>query len=144
MRILLIDDYEPIRDVLTEALTREGHTVIGVGTMEDAAVVLDLDHLDAVITDGEFPRAAGLTPHDYGLTVAQVCRLRGLPCVLHTGSADIADLGRRMGFAVVGKGAGIEEILGALGMRAESWDHEPSGCPHCARRAPVHAAGFGA
>jgi DNA-binding NtrC family response regulator len=130
--ILCIDDDNPTLEVYRATLGAMGHTTTCVATLEDAAVCLDLMTPDAVITDGYFPSKPGSPVRDCGLDVASMCWRRKIPCVVHTGGVDIREVAERLGYTVREKPTSVAKLLEAL---------QPDTCPHCLRRAPVHARG---
>ncbi len=51
VRILLVDDEDPVRSVYQEALTLVGHEVVAAASGEEAIVLLEKSRFDLVITD---------------------------------------------------------------------------------------------
>ena len=60
LAILLAEDDESIRSVLTELLQLSGHTVVSTKDGEDALAALRRESIDLVITDILMPRKDGL------------------------------------------------------------------------------------
>lgn len=58
-RILVVDDDDALREVLTVALTRDGHTVDGASDGTEALVLLDRQPYDLVLSDLRMPRVDG-------------------------------------------------------------------------------------
>lgn len=58
-RILLVEDYEPIRRLLTKALELDGHTVTARDNGTQAITVFIDNAHDLVITDMEMPYLSG-------------------------------------------------------------------------------------
>lgn len=59
-RILVADDDEIARDVVTALLSREGYPVVSAKTGDDALEVLRTDEISLVITDLRMPGADGI------------------------------------------------------------------------------------
>jgi len=62
-RILIIDDEAPIRDLLSEALTRVGYIVDGVGSGADTMQAVRDQIYDAAILDFKLPDMDGMQLH---------------------------------------------------------------------------------
>lgn len=60
MRILVVDDEEIIRDLLTEILTGEGYELVTVPGGREAIDLLAQERFDAVITDMLMPDVNGI------------------------------------------------------------------------------------
>ena len=58
--ILVVDDEEPIRDILREALEGAGHRVVTANDGRDALRVYHAQRPDVVITDIVMPRRSGI------------------------------------------------------------------------------------
>ncbi len=58
-RILVVDDDDALREVLTVALTRDGHTVDGACDGTEALALLDRQPYDLVLSDLRMPRMDG-------------------------------------------------------------------------------------
>ena len=59
-RILIVEDRDPLRRMLSAALGQEGHETVSVATGEQALVELGRRDLDLVLTDLKLPGASGL------------------------------------------------------------------------------------
>lgn len=59
-RILVVDDDEIARDVVSSALSREGYFVISANDGIEAMKILQIEDIDLVITDLKMPRADGM------------------------------------------------------------------------------------
>jgi CheY-like chemotaxis protein len=59
-RILVVDDDEAIRLLVTRLFRREGHDVSSAGDGEEAIEMLDTRHYDLVILDVMMPRKDGI------------------------------------------------------------------------------------
>ena len=57
--ILIVDDQEPIRDLLEDALKRERFTVLSASSAEHALSILETHPVDVVISDEVMPGMAG-------------------------------------------------------------------------------------
>ncbi len=60
-RILVIDDEQFIRNLLTVILTDQGHKVIKVESVEEALPLFDNHEFDIVFTDLAMPNTDGIT-----------------------------------------------------------------------------------
>ncbi|HTV48615.1 MAG TPA: MASE1 domain-containing protein [Phycisphaerae bacterium] len=60
LRILLVEDNEPTREVLTKLLERLGHRVTGVFTVADALAAIKAQSFDLLISDVGLPDGSGL------------------------------------------------------------------------------------
>ncbi len=59
MRILLVDDNQQYREILSDALRRYGHSVLTAGDGAEAFELLECAHFDLVIADIEMPVIRG-------------------------------------------------------------------------------------
>lgn len=75
MRILLVDDEEPIREIEAFMLVRAGHTVDTARNNKDALVLCDRGPYDVVLTDVEHLEEHGPDGGE-GLELARVIRKR--------------------------------------------------------------------
>ncbi|MDX1632059.1 MAG: sigma-54 dependent transcriptional regulator [Thermoanaerobaculia bacterium] len=60
MNILIVDDEEVLRDVLTTLVRKEGHTALTARTGEEALTVLDREEIDLVLLDLMLPEMSGM------------------------------------------------------------------------------------
>ena len=60
LRLLIVEDHEATRTVLTRLLTRSGHRVTAASTMRDALVCFAAERFDAVVSDLGLPDGSGL------------------------------------------------------------------------------------
>lgn len=58
-RILLVEDDEYVRDMLSQVLQRDGHTVYGAVDGEDALNLLRKHQPDVIVTDIIMPKKSG-------------------------------------------------------------------------------------
>ncbi len=58
-RILVVEDFEPLRLLIVRILTSEGYEVAGVGTALRALALITSQQLDLLITDHDVPGADG-------------------------------------------------------------------------------------
>ncbi len=77
--ILVVDDDEPVRNLLKEELTEDGYRVITASNARDALKLVENEPLDLVILDIRMPGMDGLEalPRILGLK-------EGLPVILNT------------------------------------------------------------
>lgn len=59
-KILIVDDEEIVRKLVTAALSKEGHTVVQATNGREAAAKLSTDPVDLLITDILMPESDGL------------------------------------------------------------------------------------
>lgn len=109
--VLVVDDHEDGREILSELLVASGYRSVALGTAEAALAELDLLAPDAVIVD------IGLPDMD-GFELASTLRARrDIPVVAYTGYADAAtyDLAREAGCcAVLVKCVGVATVLSTI------------------------------
>lgn len=109
--VLVIDDNEDGRQILSELLVVYGYRSVALGSAEEALAELDLLAPDAVIVD------IGL-PNMNGFELASTLRARrDIPVVAYTGYADATtyDLAREAGCcAVLVKCVGAATVLSTL------------------------------
>jgi len=61
MRILIAEDHEELRDLLSDLLTQKGHEVVATKNGDEALrTYLDGETFDCVITDYQMPRKNGV------------------------------------------------------------------------------------
>lgn len=84
--MLVVDDEEPVRQLVQEALEDAGYRVAAVAHVRDALPYLDDPALDAIVSDVRMPDESGLD-----LLGAARERRPGLPVVLMTGAAGDAE-----------------------------------------------------
>lgn len=60
MRVLLVDDNAELRDLVTRALVRDGHTVIAVGTVAGARAALAEGAAEVIVLDLGLPDGSGM------------------------------------------------------------------------------------
>lgn len=111
--VLVADDYEGARQVITDALVRAGFEVDTAADGETAWEALQLKHYDLLVTDNEMPRLAG---------IKLIERIRGagmsLPIILVSGSLSMEgghDCGHLQVSAVLAKPFDFWEFLNAVG-----------------------------
>ncbi len=68
IHILVVDDEEPIRNMLQQVIKSAGYDCSIAGNASDALKILDEKNVDVVITDIEMPGLSGieLTKHSKG------------------------------------------------------------------------------
>ncbi len=60
LRLLIVEDHETTRTVLSRLLSRDGHTVTTAGTVHEALLAFDAARFDLVISDLGLPDGSGL------------------------------------------------------------------------------------
>lgn len=60
-KILLVEDDDLVRDMLTQVLQRASHTVIGATNGEEATDILQKEKPDIMVTDIIMPKKSGIT-----------------------------------------------------------------------------------
>jgi DNA-binding NtrC family response regulator len=83
-KVLVVEDDEQYRDLITAAVTMEGHLASGVVSAEDAIVSLENEAFDILVTDLTLPGMSGLD-------LLQQCRLSqpGVVTIVITGHGTI-------------------------------------------------------
>jgi CheY-like chemotaxis protein len=99
LKILVVDDSESVRDVLTTLFFLEGHLCEAAVNGRDAMEKIAQTRFDVVITDLQMPEMDGIT-----LTRELTRRFADLPVMIMTGRVD--DLSRESAFM-----AGAREVL---------------------------------
>jgi DNA-binding response OmpR family regulator len=99
MRVLLVDDDAPTRDLLARSFARAGHLTAAVGSCEEARAALAADRFDLVVLDVMLPDGSG----------SQLCRswrAQGVqtPVLLLTARGAVGD-------RVAGLDAGADDYL---------------------------------
>ena len=100
MRFLVIDDSLPMRRIITNVLSRLGHTdVILAGNGREALKRLETEQIDFVITDWYMPEMSGL---DFVRTVRSKEATKDVPIVIVTGNGSRDDVARAIDLRVNG------------------------------------------
>jgi len=86
LRLLVVEDHEATRTVLTRLLTRSGHLVTTAGTVQEALVSYAATHYDAVVSDLGLPDGSGLD------LMREIQRQRPVPAIALTGYGRGEDL----------------------------------------------------
>jgi DNA-binding response OmpR family regulator len=99
MRVLIVDDHPPTRDLLVRSMTRVGHVAVADGTCAAAAERLASEHFEVAILDVMLPDGSGI----------DLCRsLRhggcSMPILLLTAQGGVGD-------RVAGLDAGADDYL---------------------------------
>jgi DNA-binding NtrC family response regulator len=109
--VLVVDDEEPVRQLVADVLIEAGYRVETASCVADARPYLRDPALDVVVSDVKMPDESGL------VLVAEAHDLRpGLPVILMTGAAspeERADAARR-GVPVLEKPFSFAEIEAAV------------------------------
>ncbi len=103
-RILLVDDEEMVRSVLTKLLTLRGHAVWAAPSGPDALTLVDARPFDIVFVDQAMPEMNGRE-------LAQILRRRfpALPILLLTGDTEVGEAGHDI-YVILSKPFQIKEI----------------------------------
>ena len=126
-KILVIDDEQPILDILSMVLTQAGHGVVTASDGQAGLLTLAVHKVDLVITDIVMPNKEGIE------TIQQLRRsMKGLPIIAmsgggRSGNLDMLDAAARLGAsATLSKPFKTQEVL-TLVDRLLRWyppDHE--------------------
>jgi DNA-binding NarL/FixJ family response regulator len=107
--VLVVEDEEPVREVVVRALLRYGHTVVAAASCSDASKhpgPFDVGIFDIGLGDGD-----GIELATELLRQGRVAR-----AIFYTGGADPARITQAVELGtVVSKGDGLEPLLRALG-----------------------------
>ncbi|MEO6738900.1 MAG: ATP-binding protein, partial [Chthoniobacteraceae bacterium] len=79
LRLLVVEDHEATRTVLTRLLTRSGHHITAVTTVRDALAAFAAERFDAVISDLGLPDGSGLD------LMREIQRQRPVPAIALSG-----------------------------------------------------------
>jgi two-component system response regulator TctD len=84
-RILIVDDEEPLRNIIAEHLHGIGFEVCCLGDAEAALEAIGAERFDAVVLDNNLPGMMGIT------ALPQIVRRAAVPVVMITGdpNADV-------------------------------------------------------
>ncbi len=86
LQILLVDDEQPVRRVISELLTADGHSIMSTAEPTEALALLTVEDFDVLITDNAMPDMNGIQ------LAAQVKELKpGVPVIMLTGFAGLMD-----------------------------------------------------
>lgn len=58
--VLVVDDDESVRSVLTKIMRTAGYAVVSVGSGQEALMKFEEEHFDVVVTDQRMPGMTGL------------------------------------------------------------------------------------
>ena len=125
--ILVVDDDEHVRSIVTSVLRSQGYEVVQAGDGEEAMAVLDgcQRALHLVLLDLDLPRRSGLS------CLEEIRRTKGrIPVILMTGQVDVDPGNRFTGSELVlNKPFQMSDLLGLIGrMLARSPREEASRC----------------
>jgi signal transduction histidine kinase len=76
LRVLIIDDQEPIVAMLEQLFARRGHTVVSALSGQEALNVFEHHPVDVVISDLSMP---SMTGWQVGKAIKDLCRSKGIP-----------------------------------------------------------------
>lgn len=89
--VLVVDDNEANRELLTRRLSRQGHLVAQAANGEHALQLLSQDYFDVVLLDVIMPKLDG---HDVLAAMRMDRRLRHIPVIMISGLDDVESLVR--------------------------------------------------
>lgn len=118
MNILVAEDDEPSRELMTDFLAGLGHKVRGVGDGAELVKLAMAERPDLIITDLQMPNMNGSS------MIAMIDTypgLEGIPVIIISGAADfeIADMGIPDGIKVLSKPYNFDLIKSTLAAVAE-------------------------
>ncbi len=108
-KILIVDDEEPIREILTRAFDYMGYQVVAVANGEDAVEICSFEDIDIVFLDYLMPGPKGDMVFD---SIKRVCP--GTDIIIITGVEDIPNIGKLLNGGLVSilkKPFKIEKII---------------------------------
>jgi len=111
LMIVIVEDDESTREMLTAAFREEGHVVHAASTIKDAEAAFSRGCPDLIILDRGLPDGDGI---QLGMRLKKDPALRGVPLLMLTGKAETADrvLGLRLGADdYLAKPFALEELL---------------------------------
>jgi CheY-like chemotaxis protein len=88
-KILIVDDEKDVSDILTATLEKDGHTVIAVGSGEQALELVKTNPPDLIILDVLMPGMDGYTVH---ARLSERAATRSIPVIMLTVRAKMRDL----------------------------------------------------
>lgn len=112
-RILIVDDYEPLRSMLGAMLDRVGHETITVSDGEEAVEVFHSEEIDVVVTDLQMPGMGGLE------LIARLKNGSPRPTIIAFSGAGYHQLEIALAAgadATLAKPVGVNELLAAIAM----------------------------
>ncbi|MBA3608454.1 MAG: response regulator, partial [Chthoniobacterales bacterium] len=119
LRLLIVEDHETTRTVLSRLLSRDGHTVTTAGTIHEALLAFGAARFDLVVSDLGLPDGSGLD------LMQELQRQRPVPGIALSGYGMEEDLRQSKAagfFAHLVKPVNIEQLrqlLDQLGPRPE-------------------------
>ena len=119
LRLLIVEDHEATRGVLTRLLARDGHTVTATGTIHEALLAFGAARFDLVVSDLGLPDGSGLD------LMRELQRRRPVPGIALSGygmAEDVRQTEAAGFFAHLVKPVNIEQLrrlLDELGPRPE-------------------------
>ena len=91
--VLVVEDEPSVQTTLSASLTRAGFAVRHAGTVADALIVLESEHIDGMTLDVGLPDPEGL--HRSGLALLSYLRITPeyvtLPVIILTGSLSLSE-----------------------------------------------------
>jgi signal transduction histidine kinase len=124
IRILLVEDHEPTRQVLTRLLTRRSHNVLSAMSLSEARTIAGREKLDLVISDIGLPDGDGYT------LMAELRENFGLKGIALTGYGMEEDVARGKNAGFIGhlikpiRMENLDEILRAYRQAIQSGEFE--------------------
>jgi DNA-binding NtrC family response regulator len=113
-QILLVEDESEIRRMMRVALEEEDeYHVASARGLDEAEAMLEDERPDLLILDAIVPRSTGF-PGRSGMEFAAYALARGVPMILMTGHADLADALEKLHFPLLRKPFAIEGLQRAI------------------------------
>ncbi len=91
LSVLVIDDLEPLVNLLAEGLSQAGHTVLTALSGQEGLAVFDRHRVDVVICDLGMP---GMNGWAVSRALTEICRVKSMrkpPVIILTGWSEQAD-----------------------------------------------------
>lgn len=114
MRVLIVDDDRPIRELFSEILAIFNHTSEESRTYVEAMKAIDAGGVEAVICDGFFPFDANREDEELWQDMASACQARDTPIVIASSDPEIVERANRRGLIALTKGFHMGELELAL------------------------------
>jgi len=132
-RVLVVDDEQPVLEVLDRLLTQLGYNVTATGSGEEALAALAERGYDIILSDYRMPGFDGRALHEAVTARYPDLRRRIVFCTGDTVAGDTADFLKATGCRVVSKPFDMGELARALGELQEEIINDSQGADDAGR-----------